>query len=141
MRDKKNMAQMKEQIKVPKTELSDEEIASLSDAELKTLVIKMLTELVKYGKKKNTGKSEGYEKWNKGNVPGTNSEGKETGTEIKGLDQMEERNIQPEQNEETRIQKHKERLRNLRDNFKCSNIWITGVPEGKNEEQEIENLF
>ena len=54
---------MKEQIKTPqKVQLSDEEIASLSDAEIKTLVIKMLTELVKYGKKKNTGKSEGYEK-------------------------------------------------------------------------------
>ena len=26
------------------------------------------------------------------------------------------------------------------DNFKCSNIWITGVPEGE-QEQEIENLF
>ena len=30
-------------------------------------------------------------------------------------------------------------LTNLQDNFKCSNIWIIGVPEG--EEQEIENLF
>ena len=39
---------MKEQIKTPKIELSDEEIAKLSDAELKTLVIKMLTELVEY---------------------------------------------------------------------------------------------
>ena len=51
MRDKKNMAQMKEQIKVPKTELSDEEIASLSDAEFKTLIIRMLTEMVEYGQK------------------------------------------------------------------------------------------
>ena len=52
----------------------------------------------------------------------------------------EEINIQPEQNEETRIQKKNEqRLRNLQDNFKRSNIRIMGVPEGK--EQEIENLF
>ena len=36
-------------------------------------------------------------------------EGKETGTQIKGLDQKEERNIQPEQNEERRIQKHQRR--------------------------------
>ena len=53
----------------------------------------------------------------------------------------EEVNIQPEQNEETRIQKNEERLRNLRDNFKCSNIWIRGVPEGEEEEQEAEDLF
>ena len=37
--------------------------------------------------------------------------------------------------------KNEERLRNLQDNFKYSNIWITGVPEGEEEEQEIENLF
>ena len=43
------MAQMKEQNKVPKIELSNEEIANLSDAEFKTLVIRMLTELVAYG--------------------------------------------------------------------------------------------
>ena len=45
------MAQVKEQIKAPKIELSDEKIATLSDAEFKTLVIRMLTELVEYGPK------------------------------------------------------------------------------------------
>ena len=54
---------------------------------------------------------------------------------------MEKINIRPEQNEETRIQKNEERLRNLLDNFKCSNIQIIGMPEGEEEEQEIENLF
>ena len=44
---KKKKAQMKEQIKTPeKIQLSDEEIANLSDAEFKTLVIRMLTEMV-----------------------------------------------------------------------------------------------
>ena len=42
---------MKEQIKTPKTELRDEEIANLSDAEFKTLVIRVLTEMVEYGRK------------------------------------------------------------------------------------------
>ena len=56
------------------------------------------------------------------------------------MNQKEERNIQPEKNEETRIQKYEERLRNLQDNYKCSNIQIIGVPE-EEEEQEIENLF
>ena len=41
------MAQMKEQIKSPE-ELSDEAIANLSDAEFKTLVIRMLTEMMEY---------------------------------------------------------------------------------------------
>ena len=49
----------------------------------------------------------------KENVQGTKSDGKETGTQINGLEQKEEINIQLEQNEETRIQKNEERLRNL----------------------------
>ena len=50
-RDKK-MAQMKEQIKAPeKIQLRDEERANLSDAQFKTLVIRILTELAEYGLK------------------------------------------------------------------------------------------
>ena len=52
---------MKEQIKSPEKELSNEKIANLSDTEFKTLVVRMLTELVEYGYKLE-GKNEGYEK-------------------------------------------------------------------------------
>ena len=46
------MAQMKESIKAPEEiQLSDEEIANLSEAEFKTLVIRILTEMVEYGHK------------------------------------------------------------------------------------------
>ena len=75
------------------------------------------------------------------NVQRTKSEGKKTGTRINGFEQKEEINIQPEKNEETRIQKNEERLRILCDIFKHSNIQITGVPEREEEDQEIENLF
>ena len=133
------MAQMKEQIKAPKIELSSEKIVNLSDAEFKALVTRMLTEMVEYGhkieEKVKAMKSEIQE-----NVQGTNSEGKETSTQINGLVQKKERNIQPGQNEETRIQKNEERLGKLWDNFKCSNTWIIGVPEEEEEEQKIENL-
>ena len=44
----------------------------------------------------------------KENVQGINSDRKETKTQISDLDQKEEINIQPEQNEETRIQKNEE---------------------------------
>ena len=53
---------MKEQNKAPeKIQLSHKEIANLSDTQFKTLVIRMLTELVEYGYKLE-GKNEGYEK-------------------------------------------------------------------------------
>ena len=43
---------MKEQIKAPeKIQLSNEQVANLCDAEFKTLVIRMLTEMVEYGHK------------------------------------------------------------------------------------------
>ena len=43
---------MKEQIKAPeKIQLSNKEIANLSDAQFKTLVIRKLTELVEFGRK------------------------------------------------------------------------------------------
>ena len=73
---------MKEQIKTPKIELSDKETANLSDAELKTLVIRMLTEMVEYGGKleekvkamQNRGKRKIYrEPTVKGRKPGLTS--------------------------------------------------------------------
>ena len=100
----------------------------------------MLTEMVEYGcnieEEVKAMQSEIKE-----NVQETNSDRKETGTQINNLGQKEEINIQPEQNEETRIQKNEDRLRNLWENFKHINIQIIGVPEGEKEEQEIENLF
>ena len=39
------------------------------------------------------------------------------------------------------LKKNEERLRNLQDIFKRSNIQIIAVPEGEEEEQKIENLF
>ena len=57
------------------------------------------------------------------------------------MEQKEEINIQPEKNEETKIQKNEEGLRNLQDILKRSNIRVIGVPEGEEEEQKLENLF
>ena len=99
------MAQMKEQIKAPeKIQLSDEEIANLSDTEFKTLVIRMLTEMVEYGCKLEE-KVKPMKNEIKENVQETNIKKKETRTQINGLEQNEKICIQLEQNEETRIQK------------------------------------
>ena len=43
------MTQMKEQVKTPEKELSNEEIANLSEEEFQTLVISMLTDMTEYG--------------------------------------------------------------------------------------------
>ena len=93
-------------------------------------VIKTLTELVESVRKPDE-KMRPMLRETKENVQGTNSDAKETGTHINGVDQKEERNIQPEKNEETRIQKNEERLRNLQDNFNCLNILLIGVSKGE----------
>ena len=70
-------------------------MADLHDGEFKALVIKMLTELIELGRKmkeqmKNTQNEI------KQNIQGTNSDRKETRTQINDLEQKEEINIQPE---------------------------------------------
>ena len=90
----------------------------------------MLTEIVEYGHKTQE-KVKATQSEIKNNIQGTKSEGKEIGTQINDL----------EQKEETRIQKNEERLWNLQDNLKCSNIQIIRISEGKEEQQEMGNLF
>ena len=84
---------MTEHFKAPeKIQLSHEEISNLSDAQFKTLVIKKLTELVEFGRKLDE-KMKAMLRETKENVQGTKSDGKETGTQINGVDQKKERNI------------------------------------------------
>ena len=98
----------------------------------------MLTELVQHVRKLQE-RVKAMKSEIKRNVQGTNSDGNETRTQSNNLDQKVEINIRLEQNEEVRIQKN-ERLRNLQDNFKHSNIQIIGLPE-EEERQEIKKLF
>ena len=67
----------------------------------------MLTEMAEYGHKI-VENVKAMQSEIKKNIQGTNSEGTETWTQINTVDQKEERNIQPEKNEETRIQKNEE---------------------------------
>ena len=93
---------MKEQIQTPKIGLGNEEITNLSYAQFKTLVIRMLTDVVEYGHKIEE-QVKAMQSEIKKNKEGTNSEGKETRTQINNLKKKEEIKIQPEQKEETRI--------------------------------------
>ena len=80
---------MTEHFKAPeKIQLSKEEIANLSDAQFKTLVIKMLTELVEFVQKPDE-KMKPMLRETKENVQGTNSDVKEPGTQINGVNQKE----------------------------------------------------
>ena len=62
MRRQRNMVQMKEQIKTPEKEINEMELSNLSDAEFKTLVVRMLKELSEHFKsiKKDLVRNEGH---------------------------------------------------------------------------------
>ena len=64
MRRQRNMAQMKEQILTPEKKLNEREISNLSDAEFKTLIIRIFKELIGYFNsiKKDPGRNEGCNK-------------------------------------------------------------------------------
>ena len=97
---------MTEHFKAPeKIQLSDKEIANLSAHSSKHWLLRpKLTELVEFVRKPDE-KMKAMLRETKENVHRTNSDGKEIGTHINDVDQKEEINIQPERNEETRIQK------------------------------------
>ena len=84
------MVQMKEQIKTPEKELDEMEIANLTDIEFKPLVIRMLGELIEYGKNIKEEMKVTISEINK-NPQGTNSEEKEAGVQINDLEHKEER--------------------------------------------------
>ena len=74
----------------------------------------------------------------KTNWRGNNSRVNEAENQINDLEQKEIKNSHSEQQKEKRIQKNKDSVSSLWNNFKQSNIRFKGVPEGEEKEQEIE---
>ena len=100
--DKEIWSKWKKKNKTLEKELNKIEIANLSDAKFKSLVIRMLRELTEHS---NNITEEMKVTLNeiKKSPQGTNSEQKEARIQINDLEHKEEINIQPEQKEETRI--------------------------------------
>ena len=131
MRQRK-MAQMKEQIKTPEKELNKMEISNLSHAQLKILVIKKLKELSENFNSIKKIQSETKDTLIEiqKNLHGNNSRVNEAENQINDMEHKEAKNNQSEQ-EEKRILF----VSSLWDNFKRSDIYIIGVPEGEEKEQ------
>ena len=105
MRRQRNRAQMKEQNKTPQKELNKMEISNLSDAEFKTLVIRMLKDIIGYFNSiKQTKKTQAEMTLTlnkiKKNLQGINSGMEEAENQINDLAHKEEKEIQSKQQEE-----------------------------------------
>ena len=101
------MAQMKEKNKTPKKELNKMEISNLSDAEFRTLVIRIFKELNEdlYSiKKKIQSKMKDMLIETKNNVQGINNTVDEAENQISDLEHQEAKNNQSEQQQGERIQ-------------------------------------
>ena len=107
LRRQRKMVQLKEQNKTPEKELNKTEITNLSDAEFKTLMTRMLKELIEYGNKikKTLEEMKVTLSEIKKNLQGIKSGGDEARIQINNLEHKEEISIQSEQQKEKRIQK------------------------------------
>ena len=77
----------------------------------------------------------------KNNLQGNNSRVDETENQIKDLGHKEAKSNQSKQQKEKRIRHNEDSVSNLWDNLKRSNIHFIMVPEGKEKDQKIGNLF
>ena len=98
-RRQRDMAHMKEQIKTPEKELNEMEISNLSDAEFKTMAIKMLKELMLSSIKKIQSEMKDTLIEIKNNLQGNNSRVDDADNQINDLEHKEAKNKQSEQKE------------------------------------------
>ena len=100
------------------------DVSNLPDAEFKTLVIRMLKELMGYFNsiKKTQAEMKVTLSEIRKNLQGANHGVDEAKNQINDLEHKEEKSIQSEKQEEKRIQKNKDRLRSPWDIFKHTNI-------------------
>ena len=75
------------------------------------------------------------------NLQGNNSRVDEAEDHINDLEHMEAKTTNQNKKKKKELKKNEDSASSLWNNFKKSNIHITGVPEGKEKEQEIGNLF
>ena len=76
----------------------------------------------------------------KENVQGTNSDGKETGTQINSLEQKEE-TFNQNRMKKQEFKKMRRGLGTFQDIFKCSNIQIIGVPKEKRKNKKLKTYL
>ena len=126
------MAQMKEQIKTPEKELNKMEISNLSDAEVKTLVIRMLKELSGYlnSIKETQAEMKDILTEIKNNLQRINSGMHEAKNQIYDLEHKEAKTTN-QNKKKKESKKNEDSISSLWDNFKHANIHITRVSEGE----------
>ena len=145
MKKQKVMFLMKGQYKSLENQLNEPEIGNLREKEFRIMMVKMIHDLRKTRCKKCLPKT--YKKLkNKqtkmnNTLEGLNSRITETEEWINGLEDRRVGSAGTEQNIEKRMRRNEDSLRDLWDNLKCTNMHITGAPEGEEREKGPEKIF
>ena len=105
MRRQRNMAQIKEQNKIPEKELNKVKTSNLLDSEVKTLIIRMLKELSeKLNSIRKQVRNKGYTSEIKNNLQGINNRVHEVKNQIRQWEDKKAENTQSEKQEEKKFQ-------------------------------------
>ena len=145
---------MKEEGKNPPDQTSEEEIGSLPEKEFRVMIVKMIQNLgrrmEKIKKTFNKDLEEVKSKQTmmnntineiKNTLEGINSRISETEERISDLEDKTVEITTAEHNKEKRMKRIEDRLRDLWDNIKRTNIRIIGVPEEEEKKKGTENIF
>ena len=160
------MYQMKEQDKTPEKQLHEVEIGNLPENEFRIMIVKMIQDLGKrmeakmekmqemFNKHLEESKNKHLEELKnkqtemsntiiemKNTLEGINSRITKAEERISDLKDRMVEFAAMEENKEKRMTRNEDSLRDLWDNIKCTNIRITGVPEGEKREKGPEKIF
>ena len=148
------MKHMKEQEKNPPDQTNEEEIGSLPEKKFRIMIVKVIQNLGKrmekiqetFNKDLEEPKSKQTMMNNRINeikisLEGINSRITESEGQIRYLEDKRVEITITEQNKDKRMKRIEERVRDLWDNIKCTNIQIIGVPEEEEKKKGTEKIF
>ena len=145
---------MKEQTRNTEIQINEEEIGKLPEKEFGIMIVKMIKNFENKMEKMQESINKDIEEL-KNKYTETNNTITEIKNTLKGINssiseaeewisELEDKMVEitsEEQNKVKRMKRTEDSLRNLRDNVKCTNIWIIGVPEEEEKKKGYEKIF
>ena len=154
MKRQRNTTQMKEQTRNTEVQINKEEIGKHPEKEFRIMIVKMVKNLENKMEKMQKSINKGLEE-----LKNKHTETNNTITKIKNtleeinsriseaeerISELEDKMVEitsEEQNKVKRMKRTEDSLRDLRNNIKCTNIRIMGVPEEKEKNKGYETIF
>ena len=152
MKRQRNITQMKEQIRNTEIQINEEEIGKLPEKEFGIMIVKMIKNFENKMEKIQESINKDLEELKNRHTNNTITQIKNTLEGInkriseaeEWMSELEDKMVKissQEQNKVKRMKRTEDSLRNLRDNVKCTNIWIIGVPEEEEKKKGYEKIF